>query len=174
MKWTQQHSRNAVAVTFTLYCLSDNGSSGIRYFGITKDSLEERFSAHIWDAKKDTPNYKSRWLRRCMIDGNDITINPIRTNLTQELACRYERALIRFFKKAFKLTNSHSGGSRGAAPRKFKTCFRVELKDLETFETPIKIRLMRISKTRFAGSDGNQHSAAGLGRFLSTLLTQAA
>ncbi len=55
-----------------------------------------------------------------------------------------------------------------------KAKWRIQIRDLERGDS-LTLLLYRLPwPARFIGSDGREHSASSLGRFLSTLLTQAA
>lgn len=55
-----------------------------------------------------------------------------------------------------------------------KAKWRIQIRDLEHGDSLTLLLYQLPWPARFSGSDGRQHSAAGLGRFLATLLTQAA
>ncbi len=58
--------------------------------------------------------------------------------------------------------------------RRAKAKWRLQVRDLEHGDSLTLLLYKLPWSARFSGSDGRQHSATGLGRFLSTLLTQAA
>lgn len=58
--------------------------------------------------------------------------------------------------------------------RRAKAKWRLQIRDLEHGDS-LTLLLYRLPwPARFIGSDEKEHSAAGIGRFLATLLTQAA
>jgi hypothetical protein len=58
--------------------------------------------------------------------------------------------------------------------RRAKAKWRLQIRDLERGDS-LTLLLYRLPwPARFVGSDGKQHSAAEVGRFVSTLLSQAA
>jgi len=91
---------------YSVYCLCDGRS--VRYFGITRGAVSQRFSNHrSAAAKTDSP--LGQWLRSC---GNPRCVT-LRSGITQRRAVKLERDLIRFFKTAFRLVNTSKGGSTG-------------------------------------------------------------
>jgi len=58
--------------------------------------------------------------------------------------------------------------------RRAKAKWRLQIRDLEHGDSLTLLLYQLPWPARYAGSDGRQHSAAGLGRFLATLFTQAA
>lgn len=58
--------------------------------------------------------------------------------------------------------------------RRSKAKWRLQIRDLEHGDSVTLLLYQLPWPSRFIGSDGKEHSAAGLGRFVSTLLTQAA
>lgn len=99
---------------YCIYCLAENRKR-IRYVGITSQAPEERLRQHLADCGRGTNIYKENWLRSCVERGIPISIHVVRAGLTPEKAGMLEFELIRFFKKAFSLVNTHAGGSTGYA-----------------------------------------------------------
>ena len=117
--WTKRHSKNAVDRPFALYCLCERGRSGIRYFGITKQSPSERMAAHVYDVKTGMENYKTRWMKSVLDGGGEVSMQVLRDGLSESEATRLEGRMISLFKIAFRLTNTGPAGIIGGCPRKF-------------------------------------------------------
>jgi site-specific recombinase XerD len=99
---------------YSIYCLAENRKR-IRYIGITNQAPEERLRQHLADCGRGKNIYKENWLRSCVERDIPISIHVVRSGLTPEKAGMLEFELIRFFKKAFSLVNTHAGGSTGYA-----------------------------------------------------------
>jgi len=214
---------------FCIYALLESGKH-VRYIGITKQKPERRLLQHYADASRKRTDHKANWIRQCLAEGIPIEIKVIRGGLSEDEAARKEVGLIRFFGKAFRLVNSHEGGSSGYAGlspeskakhrasgkarfqnplqkawalehvkalhaakarkrmaepdfkdevqhrercRRAKAKWRLQIRDLEHGDS-LTLLLYRLPwPARYAGSDGREHSAAGLGRSVATLLREA-
>jgi hypothetical protein len=99
---------------YSIYCLAED-SKRVRYVGITNQAPETRLRQHLADCGRGKNLYKENWLRSCVKRGIPITIHVVRSGLTAERAAMMEFELIRFFKKALSLVNTHAGGSTGYA-----------------------------------------------------------
>lgn len=99
---------------YSIYCLAENGKR-VRYIGISSQAPEIRRRQHLADCGRGNNLYKENWLRSCVERGIPITIHVVRSGLTAERASLMEFELIRFFKKAFSLVNTHAGGATGYA-----------------------------------------------------------
>ena len=99
---------------YSIYCLAED-SQRVRYIGITNQAPESRLRQHLADCGRGRNLHKENWLRSCVQRGIPITIHVVRSGLTAERASMMEFELIRFFKKAFSLVNTHAGGSTGYA-----------------------------------------------------------
>lgn len=99
---------------YSIYCLAEDGKR-VRYFGITNQAPSVRLRQHLADLRRGKNIYKENWLRSCAKRGIPITMHIVRTGLTAERAAMMEFELIRFFKSAFSLVNTHAGGATGYA-----------------------------------------------------------
>jgi hypothetical protein len=99
---------------YSIYCLLENDQH-VRYFGITNQSPESRLRQHIADCGRGKNYYKENWIRSCRSRSIPVKIRIVRAGLTAERAGFMEIELIRFFKKSFRLVNTHSGGATGYA-----------------------------------------------------------
>lgn len=99
---------------YSIYCLAENGKR-VRYIGITNQAPEMRLRQHLADCGRGRNHYKENWIRSCVKRDLPITIHVVRSGLTVDRACMMEFELIRFFKKAFSLVNTHAGGATGYA-----------------------------------------------------------
>lgn len=99
---------------YSIYCLAENGKR-VRYIGITNQAPEMRLRQHLADCGRGRNHYKENWIRSCVKRDVPITIHVVRSGLTVDRACMMEFELIRFFKKAFSLVNTHAGGATGYA-----------------------------------------------------------
>jgi hypothetical protein len=99
---------------YCIYCLCEN-EKRVRYIGITNQLPSTRLAQHFSDCGRGKNTYKENWLRKCIDSGIPVTIRMVRDGLTADRAGLMEAELIRFFKKAFNLTNTHSGGATGYA-----------------------------------------------------------
>lgn len=97
---------------YSIYCLAEDGKR-VRYFGITNQAPSARLRQHLADRNRGKNIYKANWLRSCAKRGVPITMHIVRTGLTAERAAMMEFELIRFFKRAFSLVNTHAGGATG-------------------------------------------------------------
>ena len=104
----------AVAVrTWSVYCLVEGRH--VRYIGITSQRPERRLLQHYADASRNRTDHKTNWIRHCLAEGIQIEMRVVKSGLLQERAEQSEVRLLRFFRKAFRLVNSHEGGSSGYA-----------------------------------------------------------
>lgn len=97
-------------IKYKLYSLSDE--TGVRYIGMTKQSLTNRLSAHISSCKQAFKNKKSRHYRHCWIKsllnkGTKPTINLLNEFNTLSEVCQAEISTIKLYKN---LVNSTAGG----------------------------------------------------------------
>ena len=107
-------SEVAIAVrTWSIYCLLEG--KHVRYIGITSQRPERRLLQHYADASRRRTDHKTNWIRHCLAEGIQIEIRVVRTGLLQSRAEQTEVRLLRFFRKAFRLVNSHEGGVSGYA-----------------------------------------------------------
>ena len=98
---------------YTLYTLSD--STGIRYVGITKQSLNARLHGHISSCKQAFKNNKNLHHRHCwiksLLDKNEIPIiNKISEYNTEKEVIKAEIKTITKYKKIYNLVNGTDGG----------------------------------------------------------------
>lgn len=97
-------------IKYKLYSLSDE--TGVRYIGMTKQSLPNRLSAHISSCKYAFKNKKSRHYRHCWIKsllnkGTKPIINLLNEFNTLNEVCQAEISTIKLYKN---LVNSTAGG----------------------------------------------------------------
>lgn len=101
-----------ISRSYIFYCLTEAGSH-VRYFGITTQKPGRRLLQHYADASRSGMDHRKNWIRRCVDEGIHIDLVVLRSGLTRDEAFRLEIRLIRLFKKAFRLVNTHRGGSSG-------------------------------------------------------------
>lgn len=180
-------------MNFTLYCLLESGKH-VRYFGITMRSLDCRLRSHISEARYATANRRARWINDCIAQGKAIEIHGVQTGLSRQRALKIEKDLIRFFKTAFNLVNTMHTEPITKLPycrqeplslarRKWRHWIKsgrlkpkwwFQVTDLEHGKS-FTFKLYQLPwPARFVTGDGKERSASAMGRFLSTLLTQAA
>jgi hypothetical protein len=99
---------------YCIYCLVEGGKH-VRYIGITNCSPEQRLRQHMGDCGRGKNAYKENWIRSCRDRGAAVTIHVLRAGLPAARAGMLEVELIRFFRKAFRLVNTHAGGATGYA-----------------------------------------------------------
>lgn len=108
-------------MNWTIYCLREN-SGRIRYFGITRFSLNHRWTEHI-NERRTVPwrTKKLQWMDDCYTKG--ITISPwvIATGLSHTRALKLEKMLIKIFYNSFGLVNSVFANRRKKTYRKPST-----------------------------------------------------
>lgn len=100
-------------ITYLLYTLND--STGIRYVGITKQTLTQRLNGHISSCKQAFKNKKSRHKRHCwiksLLDNNEKpTIHLLGFFKTKEEVIQAEIKTIFKYKDIYNLVNGTSGG----------------------------------------------------------------
>jgi hypothetical protein len=105
--------KNKETTNYFLYTLND--TTGIRYVGITKQSLNARLNAHISSCKQAFKNKKSRHKRHCwiksLLDQAEFpTIHLLKTFDNKEDAVRAEIETIANYKIEYNLVNGTSGG----------------------------------------------------------------
>lgn len=99
--------------TWSIYCLLEGRH--VRYIGITSQRPERRLLQHYADASRKRTDHKTNWIRHCLAEGIPIEIRVVKSGLLREKAERSEVRLLRFFRKSFRLVNSHEGGASGYA-----------------------------------------------------------
>ena len=99
--------------TWSVYCLLEGRH--VRYIGITSQRPERRLLQHYADASRRRTDHKTNWIRHCLAEGIQVEIRVVKSGLLREKAEQSEVRLLRFFRKAFKLVNSHEGGASGYA-----------------------------------------------------------
>ncbi len=97
---------------YSVYVLVERGAR-VRYIGITRQRPEKRLLQHYAEALVSCRNHKTQWIKHCVTEGIPIDIKLVRTGITLAKAQELEIRLIRFFRLAFNLVNSHPGGAPG-------------------------------------------------------------
>ena len=94
-------------LNYKIYALKEKNSKEIKYIGITKKTLKERFRRHLNDKKID---HKTNWIKKAGIDNIEIVL--IEENVeSYDLLCEKEIYYIDKYKKeGHKLTNITNGG----------------------------------------------------------------
>lgn len=126
-------------MNYKVYTLEDPITSEIRYIGITKQTLNQRFTKHLNDAKLNKHNHKVHWLKKLLKNNNKPLIKELDTATSFNELMDLEIYWISQFKTwGYSLVNSTNGGEGSIG---YKHSFK-------TLEKMKKIRLENPKKKK--------------------------
>lgn len=113
-------------INFKIYVLKEPDNKTIRYVGLTKQPLKQRFYHHLRDRDK---THKASWIKSLKKKGINPIMELLLENLTFEEAIKMEKLYIKKFKEeGYDLTN-HSLGGEGSYGYKWTDAQRKKLSE---------------------------------------------
>lgn len=103
-----------------IYGLREKGKLEIRYVGMTKQELNQRFNEHMLATRKGKKTYVYNWIRKIQLNNSEVEIVLLEDGLTDEFARVKEQCWVNYFElQGIILTNIAPGGRGGNVTKNF-------------------------------------------------------